>query len=782
MNLLLLSVSIPPKEVLLSKIQFIVPDLLTQLNDSQREAVVHTEGPVMIIAGAGSGKTRALTYRIAYMLEKGVDPFSVLALTFTNKAAKEMKNRIMELVDNDKGRNVWMGTFHSVFARILRVEGHLLGYPQNFTIYDTDDSKRLLKAITNELSLDTKTYSPSQVLHRISGAKSNLFSAQDYCNNADITSADFSAGKPMIGEIFRMYSNRLKRADAMDFDDLLFNTNVLLRDFPEVLYKYQHKFKYVLVDEYQDTNYAQYLIIKRIAALNENICVVGDDAQSIYSFRGANIQNILNFKIDYPDNQLFRLEQNYRSTKTIVNAANGVIAQNKDQIKKTVWTDKEHGELITLLRASSDNEEGTLVANSIFGYRMSKQLPNSSFAILYRTNAQSRPIEEALRRQGIPYKIYGGLSFYSRKEVKDLLGYFRLVINQNDEEALLRIINYPARGIGKTTIERLKVIANDQNCSIWELIRQPMALQHEFNKGVLIKLDDFVTKIQSFATMLKTKNAFDLARHIANSVAIVTDLKADDSPEGVQRIENVESLLNAIMEYSEKEPDVDEETGEAIKENTLTGFMQDVALLTDADNEKEEHADRVVLMTIHAAKGLEFQYVYIVGVEENLFPSIQSLGTRADLEEERRLFYVAITRAELKLTISYAESRFKWGTPTLCEPSRFIEEIDPCFIDQPRKKISYPYNKLRPTDNVEKLTANLKKLEPDATPSPESFVPSESEKLIVGMTVLHQKFGQGVITEIEGTGPNKKATVAFSVVGNKQLILKFAKLRIINEN
>jgi DNA helicase-2/ATP-dependent DNA helicase PcrA len=759
-----------------------VSDLLTQLNDSQREAVIHTNGPVMIIAGAGSGKTRALTYRIAYMLEKGVDPFSVLALTFTNKAAKEMKGRIMELVGNEKGRNVWMGTFHSIFARMLRVEGHLLGYPQNFTIYDSDDSKRLIKSIINELSLDAKTYSPSYVLHRISGAKSNLFSAQDYCNNTDITNADFSAGKPMVGEIFKMYNTRLKRADAMDFDDLLFNTNVLLRDYPEVLYKYQHKFKYVLVDEYQDTNYAQYLIIKRIAALNENICVVGDDAQSIYSFRGANIQNILNFKIDYPDNQLFRLEQNYRSTKTIVNAANGVIAQNKDQIKKTVWTDKENGELITLLRASSDNEEGTLVANSIFGYKMSKQLPNSSFAILYRTNAQSRSMEEALRRQGIPYKIYGGLSFYSRKEVKDLLGYFRLVINHNDEEALLRIINYPARGIGKTTVERLQVIANEQNRSIWELISQPMALQEEFNKGVIIKLDDFATKIKSFSVQLKTKTAFELARHITTSVALIADLKEDDSPEGVQRIENVESLLNAIMEYSEKEPEVDIETGEAIKENTLTGFMQDVALLTDADNDKEENADRVVLMTIHAAKGLEFPYVYIVGVEENLFPSVQSLGTRAELEEERRLFYVAITRAEQKLTISYAESRFRWGTPTLCEPSRFIEEIDTGFIEQPRKKIAFQANKPYSIPQTPKLAKNLKKLEIEPASSAEPFEYSESDKLVTGMTVLHQKFGQGKVVEIEGTGANKKATVAFAAVGNKQLILKFAKLRIINEN
>lgn len=761
-------------------------DLLSQLNEAQQAAVVQTNGPVMIIAGAGSGKTRALTYRIAYMLEKGIDPFSVLALTFTNKAAREMKERIMQLVGNDKGRNVWMGTFHSVFARILRVEGHLLGYPQNFTIYDTDDSKRLIKSITNELSLDTKVYTPSFVLHRISSAKSNLYSAEDYCSNSEVTQADHNAGKPMIGEIFRMYNNRLKRAGAMDFDDLLFNMNLILRDFPETLYKYQHRFKYVLVDEYQDTNHAQYLIIKRIAALNENICVVGDDAQSIYSFRGANIQNILNFRKDYPDHQLFRLEQNYRSTKTIVNAANGVIAQNKDQIKKTVWTDKENGELITLLRASSDNEEGTLVANAIFGHKMSKQLPNKSFAILYRTNAQSRSIEEALRRQGIPYRIYGGLSFYSRKEVKDVLAYFRLVINHNDEEALLRIINYPARGIGKTTIERLQVLANEQNSSIWNLLQQLDLMHKEFNRGVSAKMIDFVNMIKSFAAQLQTKPAFELAKHITNSVAIVAELKEDDSPEGVQRIENVESLLNAIMEYSEKEPDVDMETGETLKENTLTGFMQDVALLTDADNDKDENTDKVTLMTIHAAKGLEFPYVFIVGVEENLFPSIQSLGTRAELEEERRLFYVAITRAEVKLTVSYAESRFRWGTPTLCEPSRFIEEIDQAFIEKPRKKISSfgddsPIKETKPSW-TQKPAANFKKVVQAPEPPAVSGPSAEPDEIQLGMTVAHQKFGTGKITEIEGTGANRKATVAFAGVGKKQLLLKFARLTIIHEN
>ncbi len=756
-------------------------DLLTQLNDAQREAVIHTEGPVMIIAGAGSGKTRALTYRIAHLLQRGADPFSILALTFTNKAAREMKERIMSLIGDREGRNVWMGTFHSVFARILRAEGHHLGYPQNFTIYDTDDSKRLIRGILSELNLDQKVYNPSYILHRISNAKSNLFSATDYLNNPEVQTADAAAGKPLTGEIFRTYSARLKRADAMDFDDLLYNTNLLFRDFPEVLYKYQHRFRYILVDEYQDTNHAQYLIIKRMAALHENITVVGDDAQSIYAFRGANIQNILNFKVDYPDHRLFRLEQNYRSTKVIVNAANGVIAKNKDQIKKTVWTDNDEGMPISLLRATSDNEEGTLVANSIFGFKMSKQLPNKHFAILYRTNAQSRSIEEALRRQGIPYKIYGGLSFYSRKEVKDLLSYFRLVINPNDEEALLRIINYPARGIGKTTIEKLQVLSNDHQCSIMELISKPDHRLTEINRGTITKLTDFATMIRSFAVKLDKMNAFELAEHITKSVGIMAALKEEDNIESVNRIENIEELLNAIMEFAEREPVAGELGEEGVPQRSLGHFMQEVALLTDADkNDDPENADYVSLMTIHAAKGLEFPYVYIVGLEENLFPSIQSIGTRSELEEERRLFYVALTRAEEKVTISYAESRYRWGSLSLSEPSRFIEEIDIQYIESPKKN-QQDFRQKQALSGLDAFQRKLMPTPPAASKNEsndEPFEASDIDSLQNGMTVEHQKFGTGKIIQLEGAGANKKATVFFPGIGQKQLLLKFAKLKI----
>lgn len=761
-----------------------VTDLLTQLNDPQKDAVVHTQGPVMIIAGAGAGKTRALTYRIAYLLQEGADPYSILALTFTNKAAREMKERIMGLIGDSEGRNVWMGTFHSVFARILRVEGHHLGYPQNFTIYDTEDTKRLIRSILSELNLDPKVYNPSYILHRISNAKSNLFSASDYLNNPEVQTADAAAGKPLTGEIFKTYNARLKRADAMDFDDLLFNTNLLFRDFPEVLHKYQHRFRFILVDEYQDTNHAQYLIIKRMAALHENITVVGDDAQSIYAFRGANIQNILNFKHDYPDHQLYRLEQNYRSTQTIVNAANGVIAKNKDQIKKTVWTENEEGMPISLLRATSDNEEGTLVANSIFGFKMAKQLPNSHFAILYRTNAQSRSMEEALRRQGIPYRIYGGLSFYSRKEVKDLLSYFRLVINPNDEEALLRVINYPVRGIGKTTIEKLQVLSNEHQCSIMKLISNPDQRLNELNRGTIGKLADFSTMIRSFVAQLDKRNAFELAQHITNSVGIVGALKEEDNIESVNRIENIEELLNAIMEYAEREPEAGELGEEGVPQRSLGHFMQEVALLTDADKKDDiEHTDYVSLMTIHAAKGLEFPYVYIVGLEENLFPSIQSLGTRAELEEERRLFYVALTRAQEKVTISYAESRYRWGNLTLSEPSRFIEDIDSKFVESPKRNqadYKQKQSSMFPGKHhtTERPSASAVT---EHTSSDEPFEPSEIDALQNGMVVEHQKFGKGKIIQMEGTGANRKATVFFAGIGQKQLLLKFAKLKICEE-
>lgn len=763
-------------------------NILEHLNEAQRKAVENITGPTMVIAGAGSGKTRVLTYRVAHLLNCGVDAFNILALTFTNKAAREMKDRIIKLVKDNDARNVWMGTFHSIFARILRIEGHRLGYTSNFTIYDTDDSKSLIRSIIKELELDIKIYTPGYVLHRISSAKTSLISAEEYFNNPELMNADRMAGKGETGKIFLQYANRCKKANAMDFDDLLYYTNVILRDFPDALLKYQKKFKYILVDEYQDTNYAQYLIIKKLAAREENICVVGDDAQSIYAFRGANIQNILNLKRDYPDLKTFKLEQNYRSTKNIVNAANSIISNNQNQITKEIWTENDEGNKIKLLKANTDNEEGALVANSIFEAKMNHQLKNESFAILYRTNAQSRSFEESLRRLNIAYRIYGGLSFYKRKEIKDLLAYYRLVINLNDEEALMRTINYPARGIGKTTMEKIVVVANKLNISQWEVIEKINTYVPEIASGTRQKLGNFVTMIKSFAVGLKTKNAFDLAKHIASSTGILKELYEDKSPEGMSRFENIEELLNAIKEFSEKESnDVvlidNEQDNNSIR--TLDEFMQDIALLTDADTKDKDNTDTVSLMTIHAAKGLEFPYVYIVGLEENLFPSIQSLGAREDLEEERRLFYVAITRAEKQSTISYANSRYRWGNLTITEPSRFIDEIDEKYIDIPQKpsfdKGTFVFDKKVESTPFAKQTfntinkKNLKKVNQAATPADNAL----SLDLQAGMKVKHERFGEGKVINIEGSGSNKKATVFFQNVGQKNLLLRFAKLDII---
>ncbi len=767
-------------------------NILDELNEAQRKAVEITEGPIMIIAGAGSGKTRALTYRIAYLLSKGVDPFNILALTFTNKAAKEMKERVYNLVGNSDARNVWMGTFHSIFARILRFESEKLGYPSNFTIYDTDDTKSLIKSILKEQNLDPKQYVPNYVLHRISSAKSSLLSAMDYNSNAELLQQDKMANKPMIGQLFILYNQRLRKASAMDFDDLLFNTNLLLRDFPEVLYKYQQKFKYILVDEYQDTNYAQYLIVKKLAANNENICVVGDDAQSIYAFRGANIQNILNIKSDYPDLKTFKLEQNYRSTKNIVNAANSLIAKNKDQIFKEIWTDNDEGNKIKILKASSDNEEGALVANSIFELKMNHQLANNAFAILYRTNAQSRSMEEALRKLNIPYRIYGGLSFYKRKEIKDLLAYFRLVINTNDEEAMLRIINFPTRGIGQTTIDRIRIAADEYGKTMWQVMEALDYIKLDVNQGTKAKINDFVAKIKSYSILLKTRNAYELAKNIAITSGIMKTLNDDETPEGISRIENIEELLNAIKDFSESEVNIlnfDEETGEAPNSiRSLDEFMQDIALLTDADNEGEDDNNKVSLMTIHAAKGLEFPYVFVVGMEENLFPSIMSVSSRADLEEERRLFYVAITRAEIKLTLSYAETRYRWGDLSYAEPSRFIEEIDASFLDFPQKNTSI--KKLYNDDIFSKIGSKpglpidqtkFKKIIPQTSslPSTNSTMLEDFDSIQTGMVVEHDRFGRGKIIQLEGSGANRKATVHFENIGSKQLLLKFAKLRLI---
>ena len=755
-------------------------DFLKKLNKEQLEAVVHTQGAVMVIAGAGSGKTRVLTYRIANLLSKGVDPFNILALTFTNKAAREMKERVIKLIGDGDARNVWMGTFHSVFAKILRIEGQHLGYPSNYTIYDSSDSKRLIKTVITEMKLDPKQYAPSFVASRISMAKSSLIGVEDYANDPDIQTADDSARKPYIKEIYARYQARLKRADAMDFDDLLFNTYLLFSGFPKALYKYQQKFKYILVDEYQDTNHAQYLIIKKLAANTEQICVVGDDAQSIYGFRGANISNILNFKSDYPDFKLFKLEQNYRSTKTIVEAANQIIGYNKDQIKKTVWTDNTSGESIGYIKAASDNEEGNLVANQIFEMKLNNQLSNDKFTILYRTNAQSRSLEEALRQKNIAYRIYGGLSFYARKEIKDILSYFRLIINQNDEDALQRVINVPARGIGKTTMEKIIVCADSHNVNIWQVINEPHNFGLNVNSGIQTKLKNFSTMINSFIVLNKTKDAFEVANHVANSTGLLKFFRDEDTPEAISRVENIEELLNGIKEFTEKA--IEKSEGDLSIIKTLDEFMADVALLTDADNDNDEDKDKVTLMTIHASKGLEFPHVFIVGLEENLFPSIQSITTRTELEEERRLFYVAITRAMETVTLSHAETRYRWGNFTITEPSRFLDEIDSNLIDKPVPHFLVPRSESSSNTrfNQEKTVLRKRNLKPVAQKTSQSSEPSNSEELQIGMNVEHVKFGSGKIISLEGNGPNKKATVHFNSVGNKNLLLRFAKLKIIS--
>jgi DNA helicase-2/ATP-dependent DNA helicase PcrA len=763
-----------------------VPDILADLNKEQRAAVEAVEGPVMVIAGAGSGKTRVLTYRVAHLLNMGIDPFNILALTFTNKAAREMKERIIRLVGSADAKNVWMGTFHSIFARVLRTEAQRIGYPSNFSIYDTDDSKRLIKAIIKEMNADDKVYTPNYVLHRISAAKTNLITAEAYNASEELLLQDKMAGKPHIGQMYRVYKQRCFKASAMDFDDLLLNTYMLLRDFPEVLLKYQRKFQFILVDEYQDTNRVQYMIIKQLAANNENICVVGDDAQSIYAFRGANIQNILNFKRDYPDAQEFKLEQNYRSTRMIVKAANSVIINNKDQIFKEIWTENDEGDRIQLIKANSDSEEGALVANSIFENKMNQQVRNDAFAILYRTNAQSRSIEEALRKLNIPYRIYGGLSFYNRKEIKDLLAYMRLCVNNNDEEALRRIINYPARGIGKTTQEKIIIAAEAHNTTQWEIYAHPGKYQLGLNSGVLNRMDAFVTMIRSFTAQVKKKNAYDLAKLIAGSSGILKELYEDKTPEGINRYENIEELLNAIKEYSDKDSPLipgQELNAEDQSIRTLDLFLQEVALITDADTEDDDDRDKVSLMTIHAAKGLEFPYVYVVGMEENLFPSIQSLGSRPDLEEERRLFYVALTRAEKRLYLSYAETRYRWGNLTICEASRFIEEIHEQFLEFPqRPKSVAPSKPVRALNNPPAFQRkNLKKVNAYDSGSSAGMDPELIQKIQPGIEVEHSRFGRGKVISVEGAGASRKAAVFFKNVGQKQLLLKYARLKIVGD-
>lgn len=761
-------------------------DLLSQLNESQREAAAHTEGPVMIIAGAGSGKTRTLTYRIAHMIESGVDPFNILALTFTNKAAKEMKDRIVSLVGGN-ARNIWMGTFHSVFARVLRAEADKLGYISTFTIYDTDDSKSAINAIVKSLNLDTKEYKANYVISRISMAKSNLLSPEDYCANADIQQEDKTARKPAIGQIYKMYNQRLRQSMAMDFDDLLYNMNVLMRDFPDVLYKYQERFRYILVDEYQDTNYSQYLIIKKLAARYQNICVVGDDAQSIYAFRGANIENILNFKRDYPTVSLYKLEQNYRSTQVIVNASNSIISNNRDQINKTVWTGNDKGELIKLIRATDERDEGNRVADSIKKGRLENNMNYSDFAILYRTNSQSRAIEDSLKRMNIPYHIYQGISFYGRREVKDVLAYMRLVVNNHDDESLIRAINYPRRGIGDTTLNKIRLAASDNGVSIWTVLENLSDFGLGIGGGIANVIGDFVLMIKRFTSVLPELDAYSLAKQITHASGIVALLRNDPDPDNPNRIENIEELLNGVKEFCDQEDDITPEQRFAqAGPKTLDMFLQQVLLMTSEDKGKNEDSDKVSLMTIHAAKGLEFPHVFVVGMEENLFPSFMSMNSRQEIEEERRLFYVAVTRAEAHLTLSCAVTRYMNGSSSCQEMSRFVEEIDPEYIEKVPLKRSFP-----PVGTFPRAFANAGKPQSAAPAQPSRPVasppnrptmantPAEISRICPGIVVMHAKFGQGKVLRLDGSGSEAKAIVFFEGVGEKTLLLKFAKLSIV---
>ncbi|MGA0896418.1 MAG: ATP-dependent helicase [Flavobacteriaceae bacterium] len=762
---------------------------LNALNDAQKAPTLHKDGPLIVIAGAGSGKTRVLTFRIAYLMSQGVDPFSILALTFTNKAAREMKERIGELVGASEAKNLWMGTFHSVFARILRAEADKLGFPSNFTIYDTQDSDRLIASIIKEMGLDKDIYKYKQVRGRISAFKNSLITVKAYYNDPDLQEADAMSRRPEMGAIYKEYVDRCFKAGAMDFDDLLLRTNELLNRFPDVLAKYQERFRYLLVDEYQDTNHSQYLIVRALADRYQNICVVGDDAQSIYAFRGANINNILNFQKDYPDVSLYRLEQNYRSTKTIVNAANSIISHNKNKIDKVVWTSNDQGAPIQINRLITDAEEGRYVASSIFEFKMQEQRKNADFAILYRTNAQSRAMEDALRKRDIPYRIYGGLSFYQRKEIKDVLAYLRLLVNPKDEESLKRIINYPPRGIGQTTVDKLVVASKKHNLSLFETLDRAKELEVPMNAGTLTKLTDFATMIKRFQIENESLNAFEITDLVTKKIGLVQELKKEATPEGIARIENIEELLNGIRDFTEGQKELADTTG------SLTEFLEDVSLATDADRDNDPNSDRVSLMTIHLAKGLEFPYVYIVGMEEDLFPSAMSMNTRSELEEERRLFYVALTRAEQRAFLSYTLSRYRWGKLIDAEPSRFIEEIDPKYVHHIKPKEEYHYKPLVNTSifgepaKIERTPREKEKTISSPTPSQlkklrridshESSSETESSiELKEGMEVEHARFGSGVVERIEGDRNNKKAVIAFQGFGKKNLLLRFAKLKI----
>jgi DNA helicase-2/ATP-dependent DNA helicase PcrA len=756
---------------------------LSDLNEAQQNAVLNTEGPALVIAGAGAGKTRVLTYRIAHLLEKGVPAGSILALTFTNKAAREMKERIIRIA-GEQSRYLWMGTFHSIFARILRIDGENLGYKSSFTIYDTTDTKSLLRSIIKDLQLDDKIYKPGMICSRISAAKNNLVTANAYASNRELTERDKANKVPLLADIYRSYSARCFKSNAMDFDDLLLNTNILFRDFPDVLTRYQERFGYILVDEYQDTNYSQYLIVKKLSQIHHNLCVVGDDAQSIYSFRGARIENIFDFRDEYPEYKLFKLEQNYRSTQTIVEAANSIIHQNENQIKKKVFSRNEKGEKIMVVQSMTDSEEGLLISSDIFDLHRSFDLNWNDFAILYRTNAQSRIFEETLRKKNVPYRIYGGLSFYERKEIKDILAYFRMAINPDDEEALKRTINYPKRGIGDTTYDKLSELAKGHNKTVWSIISDIENYHSHITPSTRNKLTGYSNLINLYISKADTLDAYSLAMEISLSTGIMRELKEGQTTEEVSRYENLQELLNAIKEFTEAAETNGEPTG-------LEAYLANVSLLTDQDNEKEKDRNKVTLMTIHSAKGLEFKHVYVVGMEENLFPSPMSSGTPRELEEERRLFYVAVTRAEKKVTLSYALNRYKWGNLERSNPSRFIKEVDPSYMNyiqtagksflekKEYNRTDITFNKSSETTGPETYGSKFRKIRETSFTSSPVFVPDDVLSINEGDHVEHERFGKGVIVAIEGEKPNTTATVEFETAGTKKLLLRFAKLRKI---
>lgn len=766
---------------------------LDELNGPQKEAVLHKDGPIMIIAGAGSGKTKVLTTRITHLMAAhNVDSFNILALTFTNKAAAEMKERIEKILGNKEVRNLYIGTFHSVFARILRTEAPRLGYPSNFTIYDTEDAKSVLKTLIKDWNLDDKLYKPSSVYNRISSAKNALVKANEYLNDGMIQQEDARAGRPMIGKLYKAYCERCYKNGAMDFDDLLLNMYVLLKTFPEALSKYQHKFKYILIDEYQDTNPAQYEIVKLLGAMHENVCVVGDDAQSIYSFRGATIENILQFQKDYDDVKVVKLEQNYRSTKNILNVANEVISRNKGQIEKKLFTDNLQGEKISLVKTMTDNDEGKFAADTIQELKLRNHFFNKDFAILYRTNAQSRSYEEALRRMGIAYKIYGGTSFYQRKEIKDFLAYLRVIVNTQDEEALKRIINYPTRGIGKTTIERILLHSNESNITFWQALNE--AAQFGIKGNTLENIRNFITMIKLFQSELERKNAYELAFYIGKQTLLVKELFNDKSVEGLARYENVQELLNSIKEFTETPSNI--EDGE-VGDKSLGAYLQQIVLLTDAD-EKQDNPDMVSLMTIHASKGLEFPVVFLGGLEETLFPNAMAINSREELEEERRLFYVAITRAKRLLYLSYANSRYKFGQLQQNDESRFLAELPEEYLDKKysgnrhRNEISNPGNayermtrgfgqpiRKNPPQESRSFTQSFPKNQHKEHVPSKDFIASDLSALAKGNIVEHQKFGFGEVTKMEGESHNPIATIRFQLNGEKKIMLNYAKLRIV---